>query len=164
MDFIDILLDQKLLKIGRSSNLFWIIFGNLDRELDALEQKIIADEYSLHFQCPWRIIDEHSSKIILASGDVYEPNSEIGWTENFDWEPQGNNLFDEKVKCLFPDDTGIRVTEVLVSKSNDIKLSFSNKFTLECFVNISAEEECWRLFKKGGNKHLVVSGNTKEFE
>ena len=163
MDYINKLLNQNLLNIGRASNLLWITFGDVIRK-NTNGREVETGEYSLHFQCPWRIIDEESSMIKLASGDIYEPNSEIEWSDNFDWEPQGNNLFDEKLKLIFPFGEEIRVKKIFILPNNDLKIFFSNKLIFESYIDVSTEQECWRFIKQGEKKHFVVGGNFKEFQ
>lgn len=74
--------------------------------------------------------------------------SQIEWNESFDWDVQGNNLFDEKVKKIFSS-VDINVDYVSVSVNNDLKVGFSNSLILETFINVSSEIECWRFFEKG---------------
>ena len=60
---LNIIIDSKLISIGRCSNMVWLWF-----------QKNCSI-FVLHLQCPWRIIDgEH---ICIASGDIYSPSSII---------------------------------------------------------------------------------------
>lgn len=162
MDFINVLLNQPILKVGRACNLYWMLFGNSFKEKNASGKEVEKGEYSLHLQCPWRIRNTIDSKIKLASGDIYEPSSNVKWDEEFDWDIQGNNLFDEKVEYLFPKDKVIFVESVSVLESGDLEIVFSNKLILECFIAISINEECWRFFKHGNKKCMVVYGNTKE--
>lgn len=164
MDFVDILIGQPITKMGRTSNLCWIFFGKLIIEKNILGREVEKGEFSLHLQCPWKIIDTTDCEIKLASGDMYEPSASIEWNESFDWEEQGNNLFDEKVKGLFKEENQVYVKNVTVLRNGDMKILFSNKFMLECFVDISTYQECWRFFKHGEKKHLVIFGNGPEFQ
>ena len=52
----------------------------------------------------------------------------------------------------------------LFSVYGDLRIIFSNMLMLECFINVSANQECWRFFKHGEKKHWVVYGNGKEFQ
>lgn len=164
MNFINELLNQPIVKIGRAGDLCWMLFGSSFKEKNVLGKEVEKGEYSLHLQCPWRIRDMEDSSIKLASGDIYEPRSSIEWNENFNWDVQGNNLFDEKVEHLFSKEKMILVEKISVLEDGDLEMIFSNKFVLECFIAISIKEECWRFFKHGSKKHLIIYGNTKEFE
>ena len=164
MDSIDDLLNKKLIKLGRASNLFWMIFSISSKSKNELERINEGAEYSIHCQSPWRIVDCIEHTIKLASADMYQPYSKIKWSEDFDWEPKGNNLFDEKISSFNQKDIEIRVIDVAMSENYDLKLCFSNGFIFECFVDISIEQECWRFFKKGNKKHLVISGTGKLYQ
>ncbi|WP_224771222.1 hypothetical protein [Metabacillus idriensis] len=88
----------KLQYAGRSSDLFWLGFGEIVQIIRRGRAEETA-EYALHIQCSWRITLDN--KIVLASGDFYSPNSE--WddlNEDFDWDIQGNNRFDERIKTF----------------------------------------------------------------
>lgn len=146
MDFINVLIGQPITKMGRASNLCWVLFGKIIEERGALGKDVEKGEFSLHLQCPWKITDTTDYTIKLASGDIYEPNSGIKCNDNFDWEIQGNNLFDEKVEALFKGENPTYVKSVNVSKNGDMQILFSNMFMLECFVDISTKQECWRFF------------------
>lgn len=50
---------------------------------------------------------------------------------------------------------------ITVSENGDLEMRLSNKLTLECFIAISTNEECWRFFQHGNKKHLVIYGNGK---
>ncbi|GKI16233.1 hypothetical protein CE91St44_27180 [Oscillospiraceae bacterium] len=164
MDFLNELLNQPLLKIGRASDLFWMLFGN--SILDSFQENKTTEkfEYALHLQCPWRIRSKGDSQIQLASDDIYQPTSLIKWSPEFDWDVQGNNLFDEKAQKLFSDNNLVFVKRVSISKNNDLQLEFSNHLILECFVNTSTFEECWRFFRQNGDRHLVAKGSILEFQ
>ena len=148
--------NTELKNIGRASNLVWLIFSD-DREPNR--------EYALHIQCPWRICDE-KQYILLASDDIYQPNSSMERSEDFDWDSFGNSLFDEKIHLLFPEEERIFVKQISFSRRNDFKIVFSNNLILEAFIDTSLKDsECWRFFERGNkDKHLVVFGNYKELQ
>lgn len=157
---LNILINKRLQGIGRAGDMCWISFGELIKMKNYKGDIVEKGEYALHLQCPWRIKD-FNSKIILASRDIYEPNSKISWNDNFEWDIKGNNLFDENINKMFLDKNSILVKKVSISLNNDLTIIFSNKLVLECFTNISSEQECWRFFKTGADMHLIASGNIK---
>ncbi|MDO5539042.1 MAG: hypothetical protein Q4F83_03055 [Eubacteriales bacterium] len=147
---------KKIGSIGRWSNMCWITFGREVEILNYKGEKCKDREYSLHIQCPWRIRDE-KGEILLGLNDMYEPATTIEWSEEFDWDQQGNNLFDEKCSTIFVGE--VHVEQVELSPMNDLTILFSNRLRLECFVTISAREEGWRVFKRGEDYDLVFGGN-----
>lgn len=114
--------------------------------------------YKLHVQCPWRIYDSDTCKLLVASHSVFEPNSYTEWTPEFDWDVKGNNLFDEVTERMNKyNDT--YVEEVFITELQDLKFKFSNGYTFELFVETTGNSESWRFFKSGDEKHWVVYGN-----
>ena len=80
---------------------------------------------------------------------MFFPTPEHAEDLDFNWDVQGNNLFDLKAKIIFPSSSEIIVNEVCLTQFNDLRVSFSNQFVLECFVSHTTDEECWRLFRPG---------------
>lgn len=162
MDIIEILVGQKVNSIGRTAAMCWISFGNIV-EIEGHKGKRKVGKFALHLQCPWRIID--GANILLSSTDMFEPCSDYKEDGDFDWDIQGNNLFDEKARIMFTEDKNIRVQEVKFSGYYDLTIIFSNQLILECFVDRSLKEECWRFFQPGSDKvHLIITGQGIEFE
>lgn len=131
---------NKLIDIGRSADLLWMVFE------DEKEAK-----YSLHVQCPWRIYQEQ--RIIASNNDIYVLNPEFDNNEDVEWDTIGANLFDRFIKKGLM--KGLLVENILLSEMNDLTIKFSKRISFENFVNTD-REECWRFFKKGWNEHLVV--------
>ena len=138
------LIGKNVCGIGRAAAMCWIHFGR-PVEIVLRGRKRILGEFALDLDCPWRIRDR-SGSIMLGSADMFTPASGHVPDENFDWEMQGSNLFDEKVKSLFPEDSQIVVTSAGLNGNYDLAITFSNGLRLESFVNASSREECWRLF------------------
>ncbi len=148
---------KSVCKIGRAAAMCWIHFG-WPMEIELLGRKHILGEFALDLDCPWRIRNS-SGGIELGSADMFVPTSRHVLDEDFNWDVQGNNLFDEKAKLLFPEGSQITVTAVGLSGNCDLTITFSNGLCLESFVNASSQEECWRLFMPClEHGDLVVTG------
>nr|WP_325178410.1 hypothetical protein [uncultured Oscillibacter sp.] len=148
---------KSVCKIGRAAAMCWIHFG-WPMEIELLGRKRILGEFALDLDCPWRIRNS-SGGIELGSADMFVPTSRYVLDEDFNWDVQGNNLFDEKAKLLFPEGSQITVTAVGLSGNCDLTITFSNGLCLESFVNASSQEECWRLFMPClEHGDLVVTG------
>ena len=148
---------KSVCKIGRAAAMCWIHFG-WPMEIELLGRKRILGEFALDLDCPWRIRNS-SGGIELGSADMFVPTSRHVLDEDFNWDVQGNNLFDEKAKLLFPEGSQITVTAVGLSGNCDLTITFSNGLCLESFVNASSQEECWRLFMPClEHGDLVVTG------
>ena len=151
------LVGKSVCKIGRAAAMCWIHFGR-PVEIELRGRKRILGEFALDLDCPWRIRNSCGG-IELGSADMFVPASRHVLDEDFNWDVQGNNLFDEKAKLLFPEGSQITVTAVGLSGNCDLTITFSNGLCLESFVNASSQEECWRLFMPGLELgDLVVTG------
>lgn len=82
--------------------------------------------------------------------------------EDFDWEEHGNSLFDEKNVSLLGKlvHAKVVVEGIHVSNVGDITILFSNRWTLDVFIDSSNEDECRRIFRSGDpNSHMVITGD-----
>lgn len=150
-----LLINQPLLALGRNANTAWFGFGKWIQDL-AGEAEYCS--MALHFQCPWRIVDKEKRKIVLASSDVYEPNSATNWANDFDWDVQGANLFDEKSQIWIDATYPLHVADIKINMWGDCKLLFSNGDVLSTYSSSSSDSECWRFFEEGGKAHFVMTG------
>ena len=90
---------------------------------------------------------------------MFEPTSTHQNDETFEWDIQGNNLFDERAAMLCCREPIITVRSVELSPTYDLKITFSNDYILEVFVCGSTDAGQWRLFEPGKSKsHFVVTG------
>lgn len=92
------LVGKSVCKIGRATAMCWIHFGR-PVEIELLGRKRILGEFALDLDCPWRIRNS-SGGIDLGSADMFVPASRHVLDVDFNWDVQGNNLFDEKAKLL----------------------------------------------------------------
>lgn len=78
---IDRLIGSRFQYISRAADMMCLGLGD---EIDIVNYKGEIEkrpEYAIHFQCPWRFLNE--SSIVLGSYDIYEPyNKKI----TDDWE------------------------------------------------------------------------------
>jgi len=151
--YLDELKGCNLVSAGRASSLAWFLFVKED------------DEYALHLQTGFRVVVDDS--IYFTSSDIFQPseiveNAECFNFENFDWDVQGNNRYDEKVK-LFSEKYSFNlcVSEVSLNQFGDLLIQLSGAVKIEVFVNAS-RGECWRFFKRNSDSHLVITGEGLE--
>ncbi|MCM1222695.1 MAG: hypothetical protein NC548_50385 [Lachnospiraceae bacterium] len=137
-----------LVSIGRAASMGWILFVK------------DSEEYALDLQTSFRFtLDE---KVVFASADMFQPSERIKAAGNyhidtFEWDVQGNNRYDEKVKRFMGQySQGLFVQEVFMNQAGDLSIQLSEKVKIEVFIDAS-EEECWRFFKRHSDKHLVMS-------
>ncbi|MED4067588.1 hypothetical protein [Priestia megaterium] len=164
---LESLVGSKINNMGRASNLFWLELGE---RLSVVRRgrTIELSEYALNIQCSWRITQ--GNKIVVASRDFYYPSSD--WNEvkeDFDWDVQGNNKFDEKLKYLMKSITEpLTVEKIDSDEIGGLKVFLSKDFTLNVFPDSSEDgeyNEFWRFFTRGkGSFHFVVTGNGIEKE
>ncbi|MCL6444879.1 MAG: hypothetical protein K6T83_15735 [Alicyclobacillus sp.] len=152
------IIGMPMILIGRASNMLWTSFGTPKVVTDRRGNQKQVGDYAIHVQCSWRIANQ--SRILVASNDIYVPSSSwVGEYDDFDWDVNGNNLFDERIQELF-----IRnsiqpvVTKVQVDQYGGFKLIFTDDLVLEAFPNSSNDLENWRMFVPyDKSKHFVVS-------
>lgn len=148
-----------LISAGRACDLIWFIFGEMVKSEDKRNgrSKEVA-EYSLHVQCAWRLTDPE--KIIVGSADRFIPNSANNYSDNFDWDVQGENRCDEQLKALFSGfEDGFIVKDVSADRFGGLKIHLAESLLLEVFTDNSTDDEAWRFFKRGEDvPHLVVTG------
>lgn len=148
-----ILKDAKLEKIGRSINIIWIIFIDKD-----------GKKYSIHLQNFFRICSH--DKTLITGFDKYRAtksllNSPSFDPETYDYDVQGENLFDEWVinqgTTILND---AHVKRIELNTFGDLTIYLSNDLLLTIFWDKTNINECWRFFEpKSKNKHLVIAGN-----
>ncbi len=95
--------------------------------------------------------------IILASNDVYHPKDGCEWTENFNWDIQGNNLFDQKCKCFIEENKPLTISEIHFTDYNDLSVLLSDRFLLSTFIDNSFGGESWRILDNVNRKHFVCT-------
>jgi hypothetical protein len=151
--------------IGRAANIIWLNFTDAAIESEYSGKDILPGLLCLHIQCPCRLVDKENRRIIFASSDIFVPSSTIEWSENFEWDNQGDNLFDEKSKQWLLSNREVYINDYKLNILGDLKLNLSNGNIFEVLINSSSNDECWRLFEKNSDEdHFVVSGQKSVFE
>ncbi|HWL22436.1 hypothetical protein H7K20_18910 [Priestia aryabhattai] len=164
---VDKLVGLNLRYIGRASNLFWLGFGEKILVTRRGKMEEVA-EYALHIQCSWRIAK--ANKIVVGSRDFYYPRTGLdNENEHFEWDVQGNNRFDERIKSIIEDINEHTIVERFESDEvGGLKIFLSQGYLLEVFPDTSEDDEYsefWRLFnRKEDSPHFVVTGNGIENE
>lgn len=157
------LISKRLRYIGRACDVCWLGFGDLIFETDYKGNKRTSAEYALHIQSAFRLWNPYNKQIHIGYSDIFYPCGDGERPENFEWDIQGNNLYDEKVDnlqkniCIMNE---LVVAEVKVKEFCDLTILFANGYQIdtltECF---SGDAELWRFFKSGVNEpHLVATG------
>lgn len=152
---------KQLQKIGRAVDIIWLAIGETIECIIANKMRL-RSTYAIHISCACRV-SSINHEILFTGDDKYCPKPGLTLDENFDWDVEGNNLFDYKAKIWFSSNSPIYVKSVEISRLGDLKILFDNGDVLEAFVSYS-EEESWRFFEPCMNKkHFVVSGPTLKF-
>lgn len=164
-NYLELIVNKHVISISRAANMLCLGFGDWISTIDYKGNEVIKCSIYLHVQSSWRVANKSEKKIRFASYDVYTPNSSTEWSDDFDWDIQGINLFDEKSKEWFINNQDIYVKEFRINRWGDLLLVFSNEDSLEIFINCSDDSECWRLFEYNSNRdHFVVTGHGVVFE
>ena len=115
--------------------------------------------YSIHLQTPWRFVQD--GKVLLASGDVYEPFAPDRVGEDWEYDLVGrpaveSSRFDVLSASLSRRMAGSTVTSCQVSPLGDLTLEFSNGVRFEAFTAGSLKCEMWRLVDYLTGEQLVT--------
>ncbi len=117
-----------------------------------------VNEFGLHVQCSCRMISEGRKEVIFASNDRFVPRSTEEWTDDFNWDVQGENLFDEKAKEWVRENKNVFIENYQFNELGDLRLVLSNGDVFEVMVNCSSRE-AWRFFECNvDTRHFVVMG------
>lgn len=144
IEYINSILNKKVVKIGRASTMCWIIFSIQREEAD-------TKWYSLHLQCPWRI--RRNNKIVMSHLDIYQLAEN---SDNEKWDDRKKNVFDEKIEN-YVGEKDIFVNRIEVTETYDLSLFLSDSSVIEVFVD-DLYYESWRFFQKCAPEHLVIWG------
>ncbi len=119
--------------------------------------------FVLHLQCSWRL--ESPQEIITGHRDLWEPETEEGWNE--DWDYEDGNLQDRKLTELlgsydFNTRSCVNSTEKLIVESveiinfGDLIIKLSGGYQIVTFINHTIGES-WRFFSPGTKeKHICM--------
>ena len=143
---------KKINEIGRAADMLWIGFGEKTEKIFPNGKTKQRHAYSLHLQCPWRIVD--NSKVILGSYDMYITkceNDEYEYASGDDF----NTIFDENAKLFNKDIFPLNVLKVQLDAIGNIKIEFQHNYYLEVFIHSSIEKEFWRFIETAEDEHIV---------
>ncbi len=164
-DYLENLRDRTINDINRTIDMVCFSLTKSPLNADEFLKTEEVSEFSLHVQCSCRMIGKESGKIIFASNDRFEPKSTEEWTDDFDWDIQGGNLFDEISKEWLSKNKDVTIRDFQFNEIGDLSLSLSNGDVFEIFVDISSGEEAWRFFEYNDHrKHFVVSSESAQFD
>lgn len=138
------------IRIGRAADMIWIALTGTD-----------GKEYAIHLQTFFRFCSEDG--VLITDMDKYQPLNEFRDNEEFDWDKQGNNLFDQwcnRFNSTYTDT--ITVKSVEVNNMGDLTVIFDNGIFLDVLIDNTSEDECWRFFEKEAAEEndLIVLGNS----
>lgn len=157
--YLDRIIGKPICSIGRVANMLWIGIGEKFITVNQRGKLIEKSTFALHIQTQWRIVNEMEGEVLLAAYDMYSPRKDMIYQKDFDWEPQGNNLFDEKSQSWIKKEKNIFIKNYEITQWGDLVLLFANNEKLQVFNLSSEDTECWRLFMPTREEaHLVVSG------
>ena len=161
-----ILTGQKLNQVSRAGTMINLGFGEFVKSKVAYKteegkyetREVLTPKYALHIDCSFRVTC--GDKIMLSKYDIFQPSSEHKYDadeENFEWDINGANRFDESAKIHFSESKlKFYVKKISINKFGDLKITLSNDFYIELFIDASENEECWRFFEPGNitNTHF----------
>jgi hypothetical protein len=142
--------------------------GRLSRDGkgELILEKEPTGENVLHISCAYRV--GRDCEIILTENDYYVPSTEIqekadaeGRAVDFDEDrigKLGNNRIDEIMESRFKNLEGFVVKSVAINAFGDLRIQFTNGYSIDAFIDTSDVDECWRFFHPTQEDDLVVTG------
>ena len=145
----------------RALNMQMFDLGKCRTTVNAKGKRVEVSEYSLHIQCPWRIVGPEG--IIVGSEDRnYPEDEESDWSE---FDPDGPTRSEARISGWLEqhEESPLVVDSVEANHVGGFKLFLSKGFVLEVFPAHSLRgETCdyWRLIRPSeGASHFVVTGH-----
>lgn len=163
--YLNRVLNKQIRVMGRASNMLWIGIGEKVMSANRRGEEVEKSEFALHVQSTWRIINTEKKEILLASSDFYSPREETISNKNFEWDIQGNNLFDKKAPVWLQKVKPVFIEQYKLNRWGDLLLVLSNGERIEIYVDASDNTECWRMLDSNNkNEHLVMTGLGMSFD
>lgn len=163
--YLDEIIGKPICSMGRAANMLWIGIGEKFATTNWRGEAVEKSTYALHVQTGWRIVREAKKEVLLTAYDMYSPRTGMPYDEDFEWEPQGNNLFDEKCQSWLERELPVYIRRYDINQWGDLTLWLSNEEVLQVFNTSSDDSECWRLFMPGKDRpHLVAYPAKMELE
>lgn len=163
--YLDEIIGKPICAMGRAANMLWIGIGEKFATTNWRGEAVEKSTYALHVQTGWRIVSEAKKEVLLTAYDMYSPRTGMPYDEDFEWEPQGNNLFDEKCQSWLERELPVYIRRYDINQWGDLMLWLSNEEVLQVFNTSSDDSECWRLFMPGKDRpHLVAYPAKMELE
>jgi hypothetical protein len=151
-----------LKNIKRKYNIICLIIED-NKNVINLDRKEI---YEIQLLFPCRMINANMKTILFASCNVYVPNSKMDVISNqkFNWNIQGNNLFDERIEKWNNEKGIIHIEEIDVNRYGDLRIKLSNNDIIETFTNTSTDRILWKFLEVNINSdQLIVTGKEARF-
>ena len=143
------IIDTDIAQLSHAADMLCIGFGKTLHKKDFLGRAYSASEYSLHIQCPWRII--RHNQILLGSADFYEDvnDSSDSGDEYYFFRAR----LDKITKEILPSKVvNIKVNEFMdieIVAASDIRINIWNSSSLSKYEN-------WRFINNHTGEHTVV--------
>jgi hypothetical protein len=159
---------KRLLRSDRAADMEMLAFGE-PRKVRTFKGDIKeVGEYSLHIQCPWRIMGP--AGIVVGSHDVHyvseaSPHERASNSEEAR-DQIDHTLRDERMNSLLGA-SPLFVESVQADSAGGFRLALTGGYTLEVFPDASpgGRLEMWRLLSPGTEReHFVMLSNSFELE
>ena len=155
LDSLLVLVGQPLLSMTRGEGAFHVGIVSLK----------FGSDCTIDAMCSVRLI--YDNEIIFTNEDIFHPSSKMEekltknetfeWDE-FDYNPYGNNFFDEMTSKLFNKEMNFPIVEnIKISRFGDLTIILDNGLTFQFFADGSGYSENWRYHEANSSKPLIVT-------
>jgi hypothetical protein len=161
-DALSVLVGQPLWAASRAANMEMFQFGAKVTKINRHGSERLVGDYSLHIQCPWRLVDARG--IIAGYFDqLFHPEEVEGSYRYLKSHEDGPSLCEARIDRWIKEneDDPLCVTTVDADSIGGFKLTFNRGVVLEAFPSDSVRDsEFWRLlYRNEDRNHFVVSGD-----
>lgn len=150
------LVGQPLTCAAQAAAMLTLQFGVLRQYKTPLGRTGESGDWSLHVQCPWRVVNLNG--IYTGSTDYWQKSEDdesdvLGET----WNPALGNLRAKRMSSWV--ENGRKSPPKVKSVQSDylagFRLNFDDEFALEVFPDSSVDED-WRLLDRVDGEHFVI--------
>lgn len=128
---------------GRAADMLTFQFGPLQKMTTRRGSIKHVGSWALHIQCRWKI--DRANEVFACSAD-------------FAVSDEGTHATLERIQGIIADDGPFTVESIAVDDNGNVSISMSRRLQLVIVTDGAPDEEDWRFFEPGSDKHFVIEG------
>ena len=157
------LTNNNLVDLGRAVDMLWLSIGcprtiEIETAKGTIEREVT--DYAIHLQSAWRFVRE--GKILLASGDIYDPYDEnLEYDNDWAWDTFGredeqSSFFDVHSKKFIKEFLPLKIKNIYYTDTHDLHIDFDKGVYFDTFICWSRKDEFYRFIDHSTREHTVI--------